>query len=39
MVIKGGFEVMVHGVQVVLDIHFNWMVLQVDVANVFNINY
>jgi hypothetical protein len=30
---------MVHGGQVVLDIHFNWVVLQVNVANVFNINF
>jgi hypothetical protein len=34
MAIKSKCEVVVHGIQVSLDVHPNWMVLQVDVANV-----
>ncbi len=35
--INGGYEGMVHGIQVTLDVHLNWVVLQVDITNVFNI--
>jgi len=34
MAIKGECEVIVHGIWAALDVHPNWMVLQVDVANV-----
>jgi hypothetical protein len=34
MAVKGGCEAMVHGIRVALDVHSNWMVLQMDVANV-----
>jgi hypothetical protein len=37
MVVKGGCEAMVYGIQVVLDVHFNCVVLQMDVMNAFNI--
>jgi len=36
-VVKGGCEAMVHGIQVALDVHFNYVVLQMDVVNAFNI--
>jgi len=28
---------MVHGVQTMLNLHINWVVLQVDVYNIFNL--
>jgi hypothetical protein len=34
--IKGGCKVVVHGIQNVLDVHFNWVMLQLDVANAIN---
>jgi hypothetical protein len=34
--IKGGRKTMVHGDKVVLNIHLDWVVLEVDVVNVFN---
>jgi hypothetical protein len=37
MVVKGGCETMVYGIQVVLDVHFNCAVLQMDVMNAFDI--
>jgi hypothetical protein len=36
VVIKGGCEVMVHGIQVILNVHLDWVVLQVDVVNAFH---
>ncbi len=36
MAIKGGCEAMVHDIRSVLDVHLNWVVLQVDVMKVFN---
>jgi len=36
MAIKGGCEVVVHGIRGVLDVHFDWVVLQMNVMNVFN---
>ncbi len=36
MVVKGGCEAMVHDIQSVLDVHLNWVVLQMDVVKVFN---
>jgi hypothetical protein len=35
VVVKGGCEAMVHGIQVTLDAHPNWVVLQVNIANTF----
>lgn len=32
----GGCESVVHGLRVILDIHPDWAVIQVDVANAFN---
>ncbi len=34
--IRDGCETMVHGIQMMLDLHPNWVVLQVDVHNAFN---
>jgi hypothetical protein len=34
--VKGGCEVMAHGIQVILDVHLDWVVLQVDVVNIFH---
>jgi hypothetical protein len=36
VMIRDGCETMVHGVQMMLDLHPNWVVLQVDVHNAFN---
>jgi hypothetical protein len=36
VVVRGGFKVMVHDIQIVLNAHPNWVVLQVDVVNKFN---
>jgi hypothetical protein len=36
VVIRRGCEVMVHGLQAILDAHFDWVVLRVNIANVFN---
>jgi len=36
MVIRDGCEAMVHSIQGVLDVYLDWVVLQVDVVNVFN---
>ncbi len=36
MVVRDGCEAMVHYIRGVLDVHLNWVVLQVDVVNVFN---
>jgi hypothetical protein len=36
MVVKGDCEVVVCSIQAVLDVHLNWMLFQVDVANAFN---
>ncbi len=37
VVVKGGScEVMVHGIQAILNIHLDWVVLQVDVVNAFH---
>jgi len=35
--IKGGCEIMVHNIPITLDIHFDLVVLQVDITNAFNI--
>jgi hypothetical protein len=37
VVIKRGSEAVVHGIWAALDVHLDWVVLQVDVANAFNI--
>jgi len=31
MAIKGGYKVVVHNIQIVLDVHIDWMVFKVDV--------
>jgi hypothetical protein len=36
MIIRGGFKAMMHGIQVALNVHPNWVGLQVDVINTFN---
>jgi len=36
VVVKGGCEVMVHGIQAILSVHLDWVVLQVDVVNAFH---
>jgi hypothetical protein len=36
MVIKDGCETMVHGIQSALDLHLDWVMLQVDIMNTFN---
>ncbi len=36
MAIKGGYKVVVHNIQIVLDVHADWMVFKVDIMNVFN---
>jgi len=33
---KGKCEVVIHDIKCTLDLHFNWVVFQLDVANVFN---
>jgi hypothetical protein len=37
MVVRGGCEVVVHDIWADLDVHPNWVVLQVDVANAFTL--
>jgi hypothetical protein len=34
--LKKGCEAMVHGIWATLDAHPNWVVLEVDIVNVFN---
>jgi hypothetical protein len=34
--IKGGCEIIIHGIKCTLDLHPIWVVLQLDVANTFN---
>jgi len=34
--IKGGYDAVVHGVQVVFDFHPIWVALKMDVTNAFN---
>jgi hypothetical protein len=36
MAARGKCEVVVHDIRVALDVHLDWVVLQVDVANTFN---
>jgi hypothetical protein len=36
MEVKKGRDVVLHGIQVILDAHPNWVALQVDLINVFN---
>ncbi len=36
VVVRHGCEAMVHGFRVTLDIHFNWVVLLVEITNAFN---
>jgi hypothetical protein len=36
VVVRHGCEAMVHGFQVTLDIHLNWVVLLVEITNAFN---
>jgi len=38
MAIIGGYEAMVYVIQVILDVHPNWVVLQIDIINIFNTN-
>ncbi len=35
--IKGGCEAMVHNMRTNLNIHLDWVVLQIDITNAFNI--
>ncbi len=35
--IKGSYEVVMHDTQTILNVHLYWVVLQVDIVNVFNI--
>jgi hypothetical protein len=37
VVVKGGCEAMVHGIQATFDVHFNCVMIQMDVVNAFNI--
>lgn len=37
VMVKGGCEAMVHGIRIILYAHFDWVVLQVDIVNAFNI--
>jgi hypothetical protein len=30
------YEAIIFGIQALLDLHFNWVVMQVDVENIFN---
>jgi hypothetical protein len=34
---SGKCETMIHGVKIMLDLHLEWVVLQVDVQNTFNL--
>jgi hypothetical protein len=34
---KGGCETVIHGIRCTLDLHLNWVVLQLDVVNAFNL--
>ncbi len=34
--IKGGFEIVIHGITCTLNLHPNWVVVQLDVTNAFN---
>jgi hypothetical protein len=36
VVVRGKYEVVVHNIQASLDVHLDWVVLQVDVENTFN---
>ncbi len=36
VVVKGGYKAVVHSVRVDLDVHLDWVLLLVDVVNVFN---
>lgn len=36
MAIKDGCETVVHGIRFALDLHFDWVVFQVDVMKTFN---
>jgi hypothetical protein len=35
--IRGGCEIVVHGILMMLDLHLNWVVIYVDVCNTFNL--
>jgi hypothetical protein len=35
-VVKRGCEVVIHGIWTILDVHFDWVVFQVDIVNAFN---
>ncbi len=37
VIVRGGCEAVVHGIRPTLDAHPDWVVLQVNVANAFNI--
>ncbi len=37
VIVSDGCEVVVHGIRIVLDVHPDWVLLQVDVTNAFNI--
>jgi hypothetical protein len=34
--IKGGCKAVIHDIQAALNVHPNWMVLQINVVNIFN---
>jgi hypothetical protein len=34
---KGGCKTMIHGIMCILDLHLDWVVLQLDVGNAFNL--
>jgi hypothetical protein len=36
VVVRGGCETMVHDIQFILDVHHDWVVLQVDAVNTFH---
>jgi hypothetical protein len=36
MVIKRGCEVVIHGIEAILDAPSNWVVFEVDIVNAFN---
>jgi hypothetical protein len=36
MVVRGGCEAIIHGVQTTFDVHLDWVMFQVDVTNVFS---
>jgi hypothetical protein len=35
--ITGGFEIIIHNIMCTLDLHLDWVVFQLDMANTFNL--